>query len=52
MENFQYMRIHLKYIPHKLVLDYSLLYISDTCGYVYVQIRKNMYELKEANIIS
>ena len=34
--NFQYMRIHLKDIPNKMVIEYSLLPISDASGYVYV----------------
>ena len=51
MANFQYMRIHLKDIPNEVVVEYSLLTISDASGYVYVDIRKWMYGLKEAGII-
>ena len=36
MANFQYMLIHIKDIPHKLVVEYSLLSIPDASGYVYV----------------
>ena len=46
MENYQYRRIHLKDIPNEVVVEYSLLPISDSSGYVYVEIRKRMYGLK------
>ena len=40
MLNYQYMRIHLKDIPNKVVVEYSLLPIADLSGYVYVKIIK------------
>ena len=46
MAKFQYMRIHFKDIPHKEVVEYSLLSIVDTSGYVYIKIRKGMYGRK------
>ena len=52
MTNFQYMRIHLKFIPNEVVVEYSLLSIADASGYVYVEIIKGMYGLKEAGIIA
>ena len=52
MANFQYMGIHLKDIPNKVVVEYSLLPIADVSGYVYVNTRKGMYVLKEAIIIA
>ena len=52
MANFQYMRIHIKYNPNKVVVKYSLLPIADASGYVYVDIRKGMYGLKESGIIA
>ena len=52
MANFQYMRIHLKDIPNEVIVDYSLLPIADANGYVYVDIRKGIYGLKEASIIT
>ena len=52
MANYQYMCIHLKDIPNKVVFDYSLLPIAYSSGYVYVDIRKGMYGLKEAGIIA
>ena len=38
MLNYQYMRIHLKDIPNKVVVEYSLLPIADLSGYVYPDI--------------
>ena len=35
-----------------MIVEYSLLPISDSSGYVYVEIRKGMYGLKEAGIIA
>ena len=52
MANYQYMRIHLKDIPNELIVEYSLLPLADSSGYVYVEIRKGMYGLKEADIIA
>ena len=43
MANYQYMPIHLKEIPNKVIVEYSLLPISDLSGYVYVKIIKGMY---------
>ena len=52
MAKYQYMRIHLRYIPDKVIVEYSLLPISNFSGYVYVEIRKGMYGLKESGIIA
>ena len=42
MANYQYMRIHLKDTPNEVIVEYYLLPISDSSGYVYVKIRKGM----------
>ena len=52
LANYQYMRIHLKDIPNEVVIEYSLLPIADSSRYVYVEIRKGVYGLKESSIIS
>ena len=52
MANYQYMWIHLKDIPNKVVVEDSLLPIDDSSGYVYFNIRKGMYGLKESVIIT
>ena len=43
MSNFQYMRIHIRDIPHKVIVEYSPLSISDLSGYLQVNMRKGMY---------
>ena len=50
MPKFHYMQIHLKDIPHEVIVEYSLLSISDLSGYVHVDIRKGVYGLKESGI--
>ena len=52
MVNYQYMRIHLKDIPNEVICEYSLLPISDSSSYVYVEIRKGKYGIKEYVIIA
>ena len=52
MVNYQYMRINLKDIPNKVIVEYSLPPLADSSGYVYVEIRKGMYGLKEAGIVA
>ena len=46
------MRIHLKDIPNEVVVEYSILPIADSSGYVYVKIRNGMNGLKKAGIIA
>ena len=36
MTNSQYMWIHIKDIPHEVVIEYSPLSTADISGYVYV----------------
>ena len=52
MKNYQYMQIHLKEIPHEVVVEYYLLPISNLSGYVYIEIREGMYGLKKSGIIA
>ena len=46
------MRVHLKDIPDKVIVEYSLLPIPNSSRYVYLEIRKGMYGIKEAGIIA
>ena len=46
------MRIHLNDIPKEVIVEYSLLPLANSSGYVYFEIRKGMYGLKEAGIIA
>ena len=52
MVKYQYIRKHQKDIPNEVVVEYSLLPIFHSSGYVYVDIRKGMYGLKESGIIA
>ena len=53
MSVFQYMRIHRKYIPLEVQIEYNLTPAHfDSKGYAYVEIRKGMYGLKEASILA
>jgi hypothetical protein len=53
MHIFQYMRVHRKYLPIEIIEEYNLTEdYFDSQGYVYVEIRKGMYGLKEAAILA
>ena len=49
MKKFQYMRIALKYFTKEKRDEYNIDAIANN-GFVYVEIRKGMYGLKEAGI--
>jgi hypothetical protein len=52
MKIFQYMRVHRKYVPTEILDEYGLdASYFDSKGYVYLEIRKGMYGLKEASIL-
>lgn len=48
MEYYEYMKIQIKWIPEEIILQYGLREVVDADGYVYVEIRKGMYGLKQA----
>jgi hypothetical protein len=53
MPIYQYMRVHRKYVPHKILEEYAITASHfDSKGYVYLEIRKGMYGLKEASILA
>jgi len=52
MPYYQYMRIHRKYFTPEICTKYNIDRICDVDGYVYVEIRKGMYGLKEAAILA
>jgi hypothetical protein len=53
MHIFQYMRVHRKYLPIEIIDEYNLTEdYFDSNGYVYVEIRKGMYGLKEAAVLA
>ena len=47
----QYMRIQLKYFTQEMREEYNIMEIAQD-GYLYIEIRKGMYGLKEAEILS
>ena len=51
MQTYRYMRIALKDIPDEILQEYNLTPLVHH-GYLYVEIRKGMYGLKEAGIIA
>ena len=53
MKIFQYMKIHRKYVTQEVTDEYALTDKHfDSKGYIYVEIRKGMYGLKEAAILA
>ena len=50
---FQYMKIHRRYLTPEVIAEYDLTDAHfDSKGYIYVEIRKGMYGLKEAAILA
>lgn len=53
MKQYQYMKIHKKYVTPEIMAAYNLTDAHfDSKGYAYVEIRKGMYGLKEAAILA
>eukprot|EP00957_Ditylum_brightwellii_P091780 6988341-Ditylum_brightwellii.AAC.1 len=48
----EYMRVHVKYFDEKLKKLYSINKIVDKDGYVYCEIQKGIYGLKQAAILA
>jgi hypothetical protein len=48
MDHFEYMKIPLRWIPQEIVDQYHLMDLVNDDGYVYVEIRKGVYGLKQA----
>ena len=51
MATFRYMKTSLEFITAEIIAEYNINNIASD-GYVYVEIRKGMYGLKEAGIIA
>ena len=47
---YQYIRVHISMIPQEVLAEYGLAAESD--GYVYFEVRKGIYGLKEAGLIA
>ena len=52
MERYEYMRLPLSIIPDKIVDQYSLKDLVTPDGWVYIEIRKRMYGIKQAGLIA
>jgi hypothetical protein len=48
MERFEYIKIPYIMIPKEIRLQYNLADIVESDGYVYCEVRKGMYGLKQA----
>ena len=46
------MKIHISVVPQEIINRYGLLVIVDKKGFVYINITKGMYGIKQAGIIS
>jgi hypothetical protein len=52
MLNPKYMRLHLNFIPDKIMVHYNLCNIVTPDGWVYIKIQKGMYGLPQASILA
>lgn len=48
MDWYKYMKIPVRWIPQEIITQYNLQALVDSDGYVYVEIHKDMYGLKQA----
>jgi hypothetical protein len=52
MKEYEYMRLHLDFIPDEIIQRYKLHDYVDDQGWVYVEIRMGMYGLPQAGILA
>jgi hypothetical protein len=53
MPIYQYMRVHCRFVPQEIINKYNLtIKHFDSKGFVYLEIHKGMYGLKEAAILA
>jgi hypothetical protein len=52
LERYEYMRLPLSMIPDEIIQQYQLQQLVTTDGWVYIEIRKGMYGLKQAGILA
>ena len=52
MDRYEYMRLPLSIIPAEIVAQYKLRDIATADGWVYTEIRRGMYGLKQAGLIA
>ena len=52
MDRFEYIKIHRSQIPAEIILEYNLQKQFDDQGYIFFEIMKGMYGLKQAGLIA
>jgi hypothetical protein len=52
MKVFEYMHMHISIIPDKIITQYHLRELVNDAGWVYLEIQKGMYGLKQAGILA
>ena len=52
LDRYEYMRMPLSIIPQEIIDQYQLANIATPDGWVYLEIRKGMYGLKQAGILA
>jgi hypothetical protein len=48
LERYEYMRLPLAMIPDEIIQQYQLRKLATPNGWIYIEIRKGMYGLKQA----
>ena len=52
MKEYEYIRLHMSILPDEIIEHYKLNQIAEPDGWVYVEIRRGMYGLKQAGRIA
>jgi hypothetical protein len=52
MTRYEYMRLSISIIPEEIIQQYQLQAIASPDGWVYIEIRKGMYGLKQAGLLA
>ena len=52
MGRYKYIKIHISFISDEIIKEYNLMEIVDDDGYVWVEIRKGMYDLPQVGILA
>ena len=52
LPSLEYIKMHISDIPQEIIDEYNLLTLVDDKGFVYINIVKGMYGLKQAGIIT
>ena len=52
LERYEYMRLPLSLIPLEVAQQYNLTTLASASGWIYIEIRKGMYGLKQAGLLA